>query len=85
MNVPVRLEKRLAALLADLAAYKRMNVNSCLKEILLHTNGAIGDTSDVAIPHTKSQLRHIQRLKKKHGIDYDSHGSYRFVEKSAPR
>ena len=22
----------------------------------------------------------IQELKKKHGIDYDSHGSYRFVE-----
>ena len=34
-----------------------------------------------ASPHTKSQLRYIQELKKKHGIDYDSHGSYRFVEK----
>jgi hypothetical protein len=39
-NVPVRLEKRLAALLTDLAAFKR----------------------------------------RKHGIDYDSHASYRFVE-----
>jgi hypothetical protein len=35
----------------------------------------------VASPHTKGQLGHIQRLKAKHGIDYDSHGSYRFVEK----
>ena len=85
VNVPVRLEKRLAALLADLAAYKRMSVSSCLEEILLHTNEPIGDTGQVASPHTKSQLRHIQRLKKKHGIDYDSHGSYRFVEKSAPQ
>jgi len=25
-------------------------------------------------------LRKIQELKKKHGIDYDSHASYRFVE-----
>jgi catechol 2,3-dioxygenase-like lactoylglutathione lyase family enzyme len=77
--VPVRLEKRLAALLNDLAVYKRMSLSSCLEEILLHTNEPLGD--GVASPHTKAQLRHIQELKKKHGIDYDSHGSYRFVEK----
>ena len=34
----------------------------------------------VASPHTRATLRHIQELKKKHGIDYDSHASYRFVE-----
>ena len=71
--MPVRLEKRLAALLRDLAAHKLMSVNSCLEEMLLHTNEGVE-------PHTKSQLRYIQELKKKHGIDYDSHGSYRFVE-----
>src|SRR5262245_42113258 len=81
VDVPVRLEKRLAALLTDLAAYKRLSVSSCLEEILLHTNEQIGDTGNVPSPHTKTQLRHIQELKKKHGIDYDSHGSYRFVEK----
>jgi len=74
VDVPVRLEKRLAALLTDLAEHKRMSVNSCLEEMLLHTNDGVG-------PHTKSQLRYIQQLKQKHGIDYDSHGSYRFVEK----
>ena len=79
VDVPVRLEKRLAALLVDLAAYKRMSVSSCLEEILLHTNEPLGD--GVASPHTRGQLAHIQRLKRKHGIDYDSHGSYRFVEK----
>ncbi len=31
-------------------------------------------------PHTKGTLAYIQELKKKHGIDYDSHASYRFVE-----
>jgi catechol 2,3-dioxygenase-like lactoylglutathione lyase family enzyme len=79
VDVPVRLEKRLAALLNDLAEYKRMSLSSLLEEILLHTNEPYGE--GVASPHTKGQLKHIQRLKKKHGIDYDSHGSYRFREK----
>ena len=71
--VAVRLEKRLAGLLQDLAEHKRMTVGSCLEESLLHTNEGVE-------PHTKSTLRYIEELKKKHGIDYDSHGSYRFVE-----
>jgi catechol 2,3-dioxygenase-like lactoylglutathione lyase family enzyme len=79
VDVPVRLEKRLAALLHDLAAHKRMSVDSLLEEILLHTNEPLGD--GVASPHTKAQLRHIQELKAKHGIDYDSHASYRWVER----
>jgi catechol 2,3-dioxygenase-like lactoylglutathione lyase family enzyme len=73
VDVPVRLERRLAALLQDLAKHKRMSVNSCLEEMLLHTNDGVG-------PHTQTTLHYIQELKKKHGIDYDSHGSYRFVE-----
>ena len=80
VEVSVRLEKRLAALLQDLAEHKRMSLTGCFEEILLHTCEPFGD--GVASPHTKSQLRHIQKLKAKHGIDYDSHGSYRFVEKS---
>jgi len=78
VDVNVRLEKRLAALLQDLAEYKHMSVDSCLEEILLHTNEPLGD--GVASPHTKPQLDYIQELKRKHGIDYDSHASYRFVE-----
>jgi uncharacterized glyoxalase superfamily protein PhnB len=78
VDVPVRLEKRLAALLHDLAEHKHMSVNSCLEEILLHTNEPFGD--GVASPHTKRTIKYIQELKKKHGIDYDSHASYRFVE-----
>lgn len=79
VDVSVRLEKRLAALLGDLAAYKRMSLTSLLEEILLHTNEPLGD--GVASPHTKSQLRRIQELKREHGIDYDSHASYRWVER----
>jgi catechol 2,3-dioxygenase-like lactoylglutathione lyase family enzyme len=78
VDLHVRLEKRLAALLHDLAAHKRMSLTSCLEEILLHTNEPLGD--GVASPHTKRTLAYIQELKKKHGIDYDSHASYRFVE-----
>ena len=74
VDMPVRIEKRLAALLHDLAAHKRMTVGSCLEETLLHTLDGVG-------PHTKADLREIAQLKIKHGIDYDSHGSYRFVEK----
>jgi catechol 2,3-dioxygenase-like lactoylglutathione lyase family enzyme len=79
VDVPVRLEKRLAALLHDLAEHKRMSLSSCLEEILLHTNEPLGD--GVASPHTRRTLEYIQELKRKHGIDYDSHGSYRFVER----
>ena len=50
VDVPVRLEKRLAALLQDLALHKRMSLSSCLEEILLHTNEPLGD--GVASPHT---------------------------------
>jgi catechol 2,3-dioxygenase-like lactoylglutathione lyase family enzyme len=78
VDVPVRLEKRLAALLRDLAEHKRMSVSSCLEEILLHTCERLGN--GVASPHTKRSLKYIQELKRKHGIDYDTHASYRFVE-----
>jgi hypothetical protein len=74
VDIPVRLEKRLAALLRDLAEYKRMSVDSCLEETLPHTLDGVG-------PHTASDLRYIEKLKQKHAIDYDSHASYRFVER----
>jgi len=61
-------------LLHDLAAHKRMSLASCLEETLLHTLDGVG-------PHTSGDLRHVEVLKRKHGIDYDTHASYRFVEK----
>lgn len=79
VDVPLRLEKRLAAVLTDLAEHKHMTVTSCVEETLLHTFEPLGN--GVASPHTSSDLRHIQKLKEKHGIDYDSHASYRFVER----
>jgi len=78
VDVPVRLEKRLAALLADLAEHKHMSISSCLEETLLHTFERFGDS--VASPHSMADLEYIQQLKSKHGIDYDTHASYRFQE-----
>jgi catechol 2,3-dioxygenase-like lactoylglutathione lyase family enzyme len=78
VEVPVRLEKRLAGLLRDLAEHKGMTINSCLEETLLHTFEPLG--GGVASPHTKRTLEYIEELRKKHGIDYDCHASYRFVE-----
>jgi hypothetical protein len=80
VEVGVRLEKRLAALLEDLAASKRMDVSSCLEEILLHSFEQVGDDAS-ASPHTRSTFRYIEALKRRHGIDYDAHASYRFVER----
>ena len=56
-----------------------MSLSSCVEEILLHTNEPLGD--GVASPHTKRTIAYIQELKRKHGIDYDSHASYRWVER----
>lgn len=81
MSAPhVECGRHRAAALQDLARHKRMSLTSCLEETLLHTFEPLGD--GVASPHTKGDLRYIQELKRKHGIDYDSHASYRFVEKS---
>lgn len=78
VEVAVRLEKRLAALLQDLAVHKGMDLSAVMEETFLHTFEKFGDS--VASPHTEATLDYIGELKKKHGIDYDTHASYRFVE-----
>lgn len=79
VDVPVRMEMRLAALLEDLAASKEMTVSSCLEELLLHS---FEETAGgAASPHTAATFDLIEELKAKHGIDYEAHASYRFTEK----
>lgn len=80
VSVEVRLEKRLAALLADLAKHKKMTIGETLEETLLHTFEKVPD-GGVASPHAENTFRRLTELKKKHGLDYDCHASYRFVEK----
>jgi hypothetical protein len=80
VTVEARLEKRLAALVRDLARHKNLTVGEMLEETLLHTFEKVAG-GGVASPHTETTLSHVQALKQKHGIDYDTHASYRFVEK----
>jgi catechol 2,3-dioxygenase-like lactoylglutathione lyase family enzyme len=78
-----RIEKRLAALMCDLARHKKMAVGEMLEEIFLHSFEKLAKNG-VASPHTERTLSHIQYLKQKHGIDYDCHANYRFIEKPDP-
>src|SRR6266481_1309168 len=75
-----RIEKRLAALIADVARHNNMTLGEMLEETLLHSIEPL-PKGGVASPHTSATHRYIQELRKKHGIDYDCHASYRFVEK----
>jgi catechol 2,3-dioxygenase-like lactoylglutathione lyase family enzyme len=81
VEMPVRLEKRIVAVLQDLALFKRMSLSSLLEETFLHTFEPLAD--GVASPHNPADIRYIQTLKTKHGIDYDCHASYRFVERES--
>jgi catechol 2,3-dioxygenase-like lactoylglutathione lyase family enzyme len=78
-----RIEKRLAALIEDVARHKDMTVGEMLEETLLHSMEQVAGEG-VASPHTAYTHAFIQELRKKHGIDYDCHASYRFVEKKEP-
>ena len=84
VSLEARIEKRLAALMEDLARQKNMTIGEMLEEMVLHTCEKV-PKGGVASPHTERTLACIQDLKKKHGIDYDVHASYRFVEKTQPR
>jgi hypothetical protein len=80
VSLETRIEKRLAGLLRDLAQHKKMTVGEMLEEVFLHTF-EMEPGGGVHSPHTRKTLAYIQELKKKHGIDYDTHASYRFVER----
>lgn len=80
----IPLERRMLALLHDLAEHKRLTLSETLEEILLHSFEKIphGRSFTVASPHTERTLDFIAELKTKHGIDYEVHDSYRFAEKN---
>jgi catechol 2,3-dioxygenase-like lactoylglutathione lyase family enzyme len=84
-RVPVqaRIEKRLAALIEDVARHKDMTVGEMLEETLLHSMEEVPG-GGVASPHTTHTHAYIQELRTKHGLDYDTHASYRFVEQKKP-
>lgn len=85
--VPVRLERRLAAVLKGLAAGTNRTVGEVLEETLLHTFDPVPgqEGQAVASPHAAATFDLIAELKRKHRLDYDSHANYRFVEKRKRR
>ena len=78
-TLEVRLEERLAAVLADLAKETGRTVGEVLEETLLHTFEPAPD-GGVASPHTKATFALIAELEQRHGLDYDAHANYRFTE-----
>ena len=56
-------------------------MSNAAKISVLHTFEKV-PRGGVASPHTENTLAYIQELKGKHGIEYDTHASYRFVEKT---
>ncbi|HEY3235222.1 MAG TPA: bleomycin resistance family protein [Polyangiaceae bacterium] len=83
-ELPVRMESRLASVLEDLAAQTDRNVGELLEEIVLHSFERLEGEEELTTPspHTAKTFRLIEALKKKHGIDYDTHANYGFVEKN---
>ncbi len=76
--VTARLESRLAAVLAELAARKGMTLGECLEETLLHSFEPYG--GGVASPHSPDDFEWLAEAKERHGLDYETHASYRFTE-----
>jgi catechol 2,3-dioxygenase-like lactoylglutathione lyase family enzyme len=84
VQLDARIEKRLAHLVSDLAKHSKMTVGELLEDVLLHSFEK-ASTGGVASPYTERTLALIEELKLRHGIDYDTHASYRFVEKPPAR
>lgn len=79
-DINARIETRLANLLSDLAGHKNMTIGEVIEETLLHSFEQTDGHSAVASPHTQRTMQFIDDLKMKHGIDYQTHDAYRFIE-----
>jgi hypothetical protein len=77
VQLGVRMEKRLVKVLKAMAEYYDMTLGQLLEDIVLHSfSGA-----QAFLP---ASLEKIAELKKIYGMDYDTHASYRFVDKEEP-
>ena len=75
----VRMEKRLLAVMQDLANHKGMVLAELLEEIALHSFEPLPEGGTTS-PHSEADLKEIAILKEKHGLDYEAHDAYRFKE-----
>ena len=74
----IRLEKRLLKVLKGLAEYHDMTLGDLLEGIVLHA-------FDGQHPFGEETRRRIGELKKIYGLDLDSSGSHRLLERSADK
>ena len=78
-----RVEKRLAAVIRDLAIETGRTVGEVIEEVFLHSFEPVPgmEGQACASPHDVRTLERIEALKRKHQLDYDTHANYSFVEK----
>jgi len=76
VELKTRIESRLASLIRDLARHKNFTVGEMLEETLLHTFEKVS-SGGVASPHTEQTFSHIQKLKRKHRINYKTHVTHK--------
>lgn len=72
----VRMEKRMLKVLKAMAEYHDKSLGELLEDIVLHAFEGEG-----ACAFGPESLKRIAQLKEVYGMDYDTHASYRFVEK----
>jgi hypothetical protein len=85
VQLGVRIEKRMAQVLKGLAEFLNITLGQLIEEIVLHSFEPVpGHEGQMcASPHSVRSLQAIVDLKKVYGMDYDTHASYGFEEKSA--
>ena len=72
------MEKRMVKVLKAMAEYGDMTLGELLEDIILHSFE--GGSAQTFGP---DDIKVIQNLKKVYGMDYDTHASYQFREKTS--
>jgi hypothetical protein len=78
IQLGVRIEKRMVKVLKAMAEYGDMTLGELLEDIILHSFE--GGTAQTFGP---DDVKVIQNLKKVYGMDYNTHASYQFREKTS--
>ena len=84
-DVEVQVREREHAYLEAMAARLGFTLGQLLEDVVLHSFERV-EAKDghncSATPYTARTFALIEELKRKHGVDYQAHASYGFVEKA---
>jgi hypothetical protein len=80
VQLGIRMEKSMVKVLKGLAEFEEITLGELMEKIVLHTFVPVpGDEGEsCASPHSRSQLKAIDELRKVYGMDDDVHASRRF-------